>query len=300
MVFINPQTIAKPLKKGDEVITVAASSSVDNEKALFDGLKILESWGLVCRTQFVCKRKWGYFAGTDSARYKELHPKDPAPLQIFARGGWGSARLLEQPQPWEKGFLLGFSDITSLLLARLSAGFDGGIHGPLLTSLAQEPSWSKERLHSLLFGNLVPDLEGDAWREGLATGPLVVTNLTVGSHLLGSRYMPDLRGSILILEDVGEAPYRIDRMLTQWRLAGLLKDIAGLGFGNFTECNIPPDEQFSETFDTQEVLKERCSDLNIPIVGNLPIGHCCGNAALPEGHLALLDGKKGSLRILPC
>ncbi|WP_320667253.1 LD-carboxypeptidase [Prochlorococcus sp. MIT 1307] len=299
MLHLHPDTFVKPLQSGDEVITVAVSSALNNDLALLDGLKVLESWGLVCRPQAVSKRYWGYLAGIDSVRYHELHPKEPAPLLAFARGGWGAARLLERPQPWQPGWLLGFSDVTSLLLSRLSAGFDGGIHGPLLTSLASEPLWSKERLRSLLFENTVPDLYGESWNKGIATGPLVVANLTVASHLLGSRHMPDLKGSILVLEDVGELPYRIDRMLTQWRLTGQLQGLAGLAFGNFSECEAPEGEPFNETFQLQEVLKERSQDLEIPIINNLPVGHCCGNAALPQGRLATIDGGKGLLKILP-
>jgi len=299
MVRIHPNTFARPLKHADEVLTVAASSALGNDCELLEGLRVLENWGLVCRSQSVSKRNWGYLAGKDSVRYSELHTNNPAPLIAFARGGWGAARLLERPQPWRTGWLLGYSDVTSLLLSRLSAGFDGGIHGPLVTSLASEPTWSKERLRSLLFGNVVPDLYGEPWNSGVATGPLVIANLTVGSHLLGSSHMPDLRGSILILEDVGEAPYRIDRMLTQWRLAGLLQGLAGLGFGSFSGCEAPEDEPLNKTFQLQEVLKERSQDLEIPIVNNLPIGHCCGNAALPQGRLATLDGGKGLLKILP-
>ena len=299
MVQVDSYTYAKPLKKGDEVITVAASSALEDDQLLLDGLKVLEGWGLVCRPQFVTGRNWGYLAGDDLIRYDELHQKETAPLLAFARGGWGSARLLERPQPWKEGWLLGYSDVTSLLLSRLSAGFDGGIHGPLVTSLAREPTWSKERLRSLLFGNLVPDLYGEPWNSGVATGPLVIANLTVGSHLLGSSHIPDLRGSILILEDVGEAPYRIDRMLTQWRLAGLLQGLAGLGFGSFTQCEAPKDEPSNKTFQIQEVLQERSKDLGIPVISNLPVGHGYGNAALPQGRLAKLDGGKGLLSLLP-
>ena len=298
MLHICSKTYAKPLQHGDEVITVAASSVLDDEIQLLEGLKILESWGLICRPQSVAKRSWGYLAGNDFIRYEELHPKDSAPLLAFARGGWGAARLLERNQPWESGWLLGFSDVTSILLSRLSAGFDGGVHGPLLTSLANEPKWSQERVRSILFGKSVPDLTGDSWRDGIATGPLVIANLTVGSHLLGSRHIPDLRGAILILEDVGEAPYRIDRMLTQWRLAGILKGLAGLGFGSFTKCEAPIGEPTEKTFHVQDVLQERSQDLDIPVIGNLPIGHCCGNAALPQGRLGKLDGNKGTLSLL--
>ncbi len=299
MVYIRPETFTSPLKIGDEVQTVAASSEVIDEESLSDGLDVLKSWGLICRSHNVCKRHWGYLAGDDKTRFLDLHPQKTAELIVFAKGGWGSARLLEKPQPWKKGWMLGFSDASSLLLARISAGFDGGIHGPMLTSLAEEPSWSKERLHAILFGKSVPDIYGEGWNNGIGVGPLIVTNLTIGSHLLGSRHIPDLKGSILILEDIGEEPYRIERMLTHWRLVGLLQQLAGIGFGRFQDCEAPKEHLDGHYFELQEVLQERSSDLGIPVVGELPIGHCCGNASLPIGRKALIDGKKGILRILP-
>ncbi len=298
MVHLLPRTTVKPLQAGDEINIVAASSAITDENSLLEGLSILEGWGLSCRYRSVSKNNWGYLAEKDSVRFRSLHPKNPAPLLAFARGGWGAARLLERSQPWRPGWLLGFSDVTSLLLARLAAGFDGGIHGPLLTSLASEPKWSQKRLKSLLFTKSVPDLFGTPWQNGVGNGPLVVANLTVASHLLGSSHIPNLEGTILIFEDIGESPYRIDRMLTQWRLAGILQKLVGLGFGSFNECNAPKEVPLNKTFQIEEVLKERTLDLNIPVVGNLPIGHCCGNAALPLGQTAILNGGTGSLSVI--
>ncbi len=299
MLTINRETSPKPLIKGDEVAIIAASSVIEDEQSLLEGIEILEQWGLICRPQNIYGRNWGYLAGDDEIRYKELHPYKGAPLLALARGGWGAARLLERPQLWKSGWMLGFSDVTSLLFSRLSAGFDGGIHGPLVTSLSKEPSWSKQRLKAILFGEPIDDLSGETWSNGVATGPLVVGNLTVITHLLGSRHMPILEGAILILEDTGEAPYRIDRMLTHLRLTGHLKQIAGLGFGNFQSCEDTDSRETYSSFTLQEILKERSSDLKIPVIGEFPIGHCSGNAALPLGRLAELDGNKGKLKVFP-
>ena len=296
MVNIRPETFVTPLKHGDDVIISAPSSTVEDKESLLKGIQILEEWGLNCKPQNILGRSWGYLAGSDKIRYQELHPKESVPLIFCARGGWGAARLLEQPQQWKNGWLVGYSDISSILLSRLSDGFDGGVHGPLLTSLHCEPEWSKERLKAILFGLSIPDLNGESWRRGVASGPLVVTNLTVGSHLLGSRHIPNLKGAILILEDTNEEPYRIDRMLTHWRLTGLLKEISGIAFGDFKHCKeFNPKKEENNTFKIEEILKERCFDLDIPVIGNLPIGHCHGNAALPMGKKAMLDGNKGRL-----
>ena len=298
MVSIKTETRPNYLKKGDELILVASSSLIKKQECIINGLEVFKEWGLVCRPYHFIGRGWGYLAGNDEVRHKELYLQEPANLIAFARGGWGAARLLEREQPWKAGWLLGYSDVSSILLSRLAAGFDGGVHGPLVSTLGEEPEWSKERLKAILFGSSIPPLHGESWNHGVATGPLVITNLTVGSHLLGSRHIPNLQGAILILEDTGETPYRVDRMLTQWRLAGLFQQIAGLGFGSFKNCSDTSEVNKEETFQIKEVLKERSTDLNIPIIGELPVGHCSGNAALPMGRRAQLDGNKGNLIIL--
>ena len=285
----------EPLKKGDLFHIVAASSPINNKEYLHSGIKVLQEWGLRCDHIDVIDRSWGYLAGTDEVRFNELHRNNNCPLIAFARGGWGSARLLEKRQPWKKGWMVGFSDLTSILLARLACGFQGGVHGPLITTLGAEPDWSKERLKSILFGNSVPDIYGDPWGGGVSKGHLIVGNLTVLTHLIGTQHLPNFKKSILIIEDIGEAPYRIDRMLTQLRLTGILQQLSGLGFGSFTNCDNEKDIEKKESFELDDILKDRIQDLKIPIVSNLPIGHCLGNASLPLGSQAIIDGNKGRL-----
>tara|TARA_Y100001968_G_scaffold167371_1_gene153270 strand:- start:1158 stop:2036 length:879 start_codon:yes stop_codon:yes gene_type:complete len=290
-------TKPKPLKKGDLFHIVAASSPIDKKEDLQSGIEVLQEWGLKCNSLNALDRSWGYLAGNDEIRFNELHSND-YPLLAFARGGWGSARLLEKRQPWKEGWMIGFSDLTSILLARLAGGFQGGIHGPLITTLGSEPGWSKDRLKSILFGNSVPDICGDPWGGGISKGPLIVGNLTIITHLIGTQHIPSFKKSILIIEDIGEAPYRIDRMLTHLRLAGVLQQISGLGFGSFKCCDNDKDVEETKTFKLLDILKDRTQDLKIPIVSNLPIGHCCGNASLPLGSQAILNGNKGSLSLL--
>lgn len=297
MTLIRKKNIPKPLKKGDEVRAISVSSPIENNKQCLEGLKILEGWGLKCPNYSFTGRQWGYLSGPDDVRYKELHEKTNAKLTIFTRGGWGAARLLEKPQRWKKGFFLGFSDITSLHFSRLTSGFSGCIHGPLLNTLSSEPKWSQERLKSLLFGKPMPPIYGESLFKGKVSGPLVVANLTVATNLIGSSHFPDLKNSILILEDIGEEPYRIDRMLTQWRLAGILESIAAIGFGSFEKCESNSSDR-KDNFSLQDVLLDRTKDLGIPIIHKLPIGHCIGNAALPLGETAILDGNNGVLKLI--
>ena len=299
-----PIRLPKPLVSGDSVAVVAASSCLEGEEArarLDAGIAILEGWGLVVERKPL--RSWGYLAGSDQERSADLRTerpgKDPA-VSILAcmRGGWGSARLLERPLAMGPTWLLGFSDVTSLLWAQVAQGHGGAIHGPLLTSLAAEPAWSQQRLRSLLFGEPLADLAGEGWCPGLAEGPLLVANLTVATHLLGTPHWPDLDGAILVLEDVGEAPYRIERMLTHWRLGGALQRLGGIGLGSFSGCDDPTPQERS-SFSLEEVLRERTADLGIPVVAGLPIGHGDCNAALPLGVRARLDGAGGGLALLP-
>jgi muramoyltetrapeptide carboxypeptidase len=286
-----------PLQPGDRVQPVAASSALQPEaiKRLEGGIAVLESWGLLVDRHPNPLRQWGYLAGSDQDRRADLEPT--APLLACLRGGWGSARLLEpmatalptQPAHW----LLGFSDVTSLLWARQAAGIPGGIHGPMLTSLAAEPVWSQQRLRQLLFGEPVEPLAGKGWHPGVAEGPLLAGNLTVATHLLGTRHFPELDGAVLVLEDVGEAPYRLDRMLTHWRLSGALQSLAGIGFGSFSGCN-----DDDSPLNCHQVLRERTADLGIPVLADLPVGHEPGNAALALGQRVRLDADRGELTVL--
>ncbi|MEB3335590.1 MAG: LD-carboxypeptidase, partial [Cyanobacteriota bacterium] len=169
-----------PLRRGDRVRLVAASSALEGSSNLEAGMRILRGWGLeVDDSSPLLGRRWGYLAGRDPERAADLaRPAAdgrPAPLLACVRGGWGSARLLPEPSdpgaPWldppaVPQWLLGFSDVTSLLWARWARGWRGGVHGPLLTTLASEPAWSQDRLRDLLFGHGVAPLEGTGWVGG--------------------------------------------------------------------------------------------------------------------------------------
>ena len=124
---------------------------------------------------------------------------------------------------------------------------------------------------------------------------MVVTNLTVATHLIGTPWLPPLKGAILVLEDVGEAPYRIDRMLTQWRSAGLLQQLAGVACGRFSWAE---DDILPGDFTMEEILEERLGDLGVPLVVDLPLGHGLPNMALPLGVDAQINGGGGRLSVI--
>ncbi len=252
---------------------------------------------------------------------------------LCARGGFGSTRILENWN-WELGredtgtrghgdggnkdeilsaspqasprlslpasssltpkWIIGFSDITALLWSLYKIGISG-VHGPLLTTIADEPEWSIQRLFDWVEGRSVNALKGCGWGGGVANGILLPANLTVATHLLCTPIQPNLDDVILAFEDVTEAPYRIDRMLTQWRMSGALSKVRGIALGSFTNCEAPVG---IPSFSVEEVLRDRLGDLGIPVVSDLPFGHEAPNAALPVGVEVTLDADQGILDII--
>jgi muramoyltetrapeptide carboxypeptidase len=265
----------------------------------WQGVEIWRSQGFRVEVGKGYDGRCGYLAGSDAERREQLRwaIADPACRGVLCvRGGYGGARLLEswQWQMPEPKWLVGFSDITSLLWSLSQEGI-AGIHGPLLTTLAAEPDWSVQRLFNLVAGQPLPPLQGTGWRGGTVQGLLLPANLTVATHLLHTPAQPELDGVILALEDVTEAPYRIDRMLTHWRMGGALAKVRGIALGRFSQCDPPA---HIPSFTVTEVLRDRLLDLGIPVVAELPFGHDGANAALPVGQRAELNGARGTLALV--
>ena len=282
----------KPLRPGACLRVVNPGTWMDPETDLTQLQQRCAAQGWHLELPSSIFRQWRYFSGRDKERLADLETawRDPTvDAVITLGGGWGAARVLEAgfQFPSYAKWSLGFSDPSALLLAQWAAGLPGAVHG---SSGGSDEQW--QRTVALLSGRLVPALQGLGLRPGQAVGPLVVTNLTVATHLIGTPWMPDLRGSILVFEDVGEAPYRVDRMLTQWRTAGLLQSLSGIACGRFSwdEDDILPGD-----FTMEEILEERLGDLEIPLVVNLPVGHRGANQALRLGAQVRLDGKAGTL-----
>lgn len=289
-----------PLKPGDLLRVIAPSGALRELEAFGRSVEIWRSRGYIVEISPQIDDKCGYLAGTDESRRHQLAAawQDPDCRGILcARGGFGSTRILEDWN-WQQNsalpkWLIGFSDITALLWSLYTAGICS-VHGSVMTTLADEPYWSIDRLFDWVEGRPLAPLKGCGWGGGVVTGTLLPGNLTVATHLLGTPIQPHLDGVILALEDITEAPYRIDRMLTQWRLTGALSKVCGIALGGFTRCEAPPTVP---SFSVEEVLRDRLGDLNIPIVSDLPFGHNSPNAALPVGVEATLDGDAGILAI---
>ena len=242
----------------------------------------------------------GYLAGEDTRRLAELRGamEDPDVTAIVAaRGGYGATRLLETLTVAEVAtrpkLLVGFSDVTALHAAWGRAGLRS-LHGPMVAALGRDREDGLDRFVAAAEGDPPPPLRATAALVGgTAEGPLLGGNLAVLASLLGTPWEPRVHGAVLLLEDVGERPYRIDRMLTSLRLAGWFERVVAVVLGGFTDCEPGPDGTTVE-----QVLAERLGDLPVPVLTGLPSGHAGHNVPLPLGAPAKVDGGTGTLTIL--
>ena len=287
------------LRPQDRVAVIAPASGFERD-AFEAGLALLDAR---YRTEYgngLFERR-RYLAGSDDRRLAELHAAltDPGIRAVFcARGGYGATRLLRQlaasapagaPKP-----LIGFSDITALHLW-LQAYGRISIHGPVLTQLPRLSSATCTRLFDLLESvRPAPPLAGTAtYVGGVAEGPLLGGNLSVFTRLLGTPYLPALDGAILLLEDQGERPYRLDRMWTHLQLAGVFERVRGIALGSFTAC-----EERGADYTSDEVLRELAASTGLPCAAGLPIGHGDVNEPVPLGVRVRLDADAARLTFL--
>jgi muramoyltetrapeptide carboxypeptidase len=242
----------------------------------------------------------GYLAGGDEARLEDLRGMflDPEIKAIFcARGGYGSMRLLDRldypmiranPKP-----LVGYSDITAVLLAVLRKAGLVTFHGPVVRDMGAKDGQNLKAMLLALTDNgrlEIPLGEDGVVRQGKSRGPIVGGNLSLICHLVGTRYLPSLRGAILFVEDTGEPAYRLDRMLTHLRLSGHMEGLAALLAGDFEGCEEPGP--------LKRLLADRTMGLNIPVAVGLHVGHGRRNLTIPMGVEAEVDTGSGTLRLL--
>jgi len=242
-----------------------------------------------------------YLAGSDARRLAELRAAlaDPGIRAVFCvRGGYGATRLLAElaahaPQGAPKP-LVGFSDITALHLW-LQAHGRISIHGPVLTQLHRLALSTHARLFELLESArpAVPLFGTASYVGGTAEGPLLGGNLSVLTRLLGTPFMPPLDGAILLLEDQGERPYRLDRMWTHLKLAGIFERVRGIALGAFSGCEEP-----EAGYTSAEVLRELAQDTGLPCAAGFPVGHADVNEPVPLGTRVRLDAYAARLSFL--
>lgn len=253
----------------------------------------------------------GYLAGTDERRADELNQcfRDPdVRAVVLARGGYGILRLLDRldaaalradPVP-----IVGFSDATALLSWADRAAGVRGVHGPVVKQLSRLPPEEVRWLFDLLEGQAdlaAPVAEGlsrvGAGRTGRAEGTLLGGNLTLLSHLVGTPWAIDPAGAIMLIEDVTERPYALDRYLTHLTLAGALRGAAGVLVGDFTDIR-PDDLGLSGRISPGDVVEERLTAAGLAGLAGAPIGHGAHNLAVPFGARAALDFDRGAFWLL--
>lgn len=305
-------TLPPRLKLGDTVGLIAPASSDDEPLHLENAQATVRGMGLVPKTGRHVSDIWGYFSGTDHDRAADIHAMftDESVRAIFAvRGGWGCARLLPLLD-WDlirahPKLLIGSSDVTALHLAMAARTGFASIHGPNVGNRWQEISWNS--LWRLAFTGETPllgdgvDHAQDRWRitthhPGKARGRLLGGNLTVLTTLMGTPWLPDFDGAILFIEDVGEAEYRIDRMLSQLSLGGVLGSLAGVIFGQCPRCNANVPNYAG--FTVPDLMAQYLAPLGIPAFSGANIGHVANQLSLPVGAQVEMDADAGTIRLL--
>ncbi|HSM82315.1 MAG TPA: LD-carboxypeptidase [Nodosilinea sp.] len=311
-----PTVLPPRLRAGDIVGIVSPAGATyerDRSDLVVDAVRAL---GFVPRLAPHALARYGYLAGTDAERAADVNAlfADPAVRALLPiRGDWGSARILPyldyatiRANP---KVLIGFSDISALLLGIYAQTGLVTFHGPHgLTAWRSDQVDLFRRVliegEALTYSNPLLGADQDRLMRdqgriytltpGRATGPLIGGNLSVISGIVGSPYMPTSAGAILFLEDVGESPYRIDRMLTQLKLAGVFDGLAGVVFGQCTACG-PGAGYGSLTLD--DILRDHLQPLGIPAYSGAWIGHVEPLWTLPIGGVVTLDAGAGTLQM---
>lgn len=285
------------LSEGDTIGIAAPAGPFDQQK-FNQGLEVIKGMGFKVLVPEGLDRKNHYLAGDDAHRaqiFNRLVRDESVKAILCARGGFGVIRILGQLDldaiRTNPKIVMGFSDITILLLFLHQTCRLVTFHGPMVTTLADADEKTKASLYKTLHSarrlKIVPR-EPLTLRSGVAKGPVIGGNLATLCHLVGTPYAPELKGCILVLEDVNEAPYKIDRMLIQMKLAGWFENLAGLVLGDFSDSG--------QTDSIHPIFQSIFSDVNIPILSGFDIGHGKCNITLPIGLTATLDADRHFLQ----
>ena len=292
----------RALQPGDTVAVVSPSSPVPADR-LHAGIDVLASWGLQVVEGPAARAAHGHLAGTDAQRLSDINAaiRDPDVRAVWtSRGGYGLTRILKQVD-WpalraDPKLLIGFSDVTALLVAAWQRCGLVAVHGQFVARLHLQDLTTLESLRRLVFGvseTHVAPAAGTIAGTGLVEGPLVGGNLAVLAALAGTPDQVRAGGCILLLEEVAEAPYRIDRMLTQLRASGCLDGVRGVALSRPVECDPQPGAA-SASFD--EVVEDRLGDLGVPVLTGLAVGHTDDQQPVLHGGTAMLDADRRELR----
>jgi len=295
---------APPLTRGDTIGLIAPAGPIP-EEVLRQGLALLRDVGVkkVKYADDICRQQ-GYLAGSDQRRLEELHglwDDDEVKAILAVRGGYGCGRLLTRLDfdliRRKPKILIGFSDLTILLnVIQRQTGLVT-FHGPMLSTLARDGREALTESFNELSVHAQPELRPkglEVLRRGQAQGRLIGGNLTCLTQLLATPYEPAWDGAILLLEDINEPVYRLDRLLTHLSLAGRLERLAGIILGEFLDSQFKP-------INDLELVWQRVLELTpeaMPLWANFPAGHGRRNLVLPIGRTVVMEGGQASLRLL--
>lgn len=291
------------LRPGDSIQVVAPAGPVHGE-AIQRGMAVLSGWGVNPVAARHLLERQGYLAGSDAERAADLSAAFAiagAGAVAYARGGYGTTRLLpllDLPGlAARRRLLVGYSDATAMGLALSLDRPQPHLYGPGVADLGADiPDYDAASLQAGLLGlhpvgvQTISELQ--TIRPGRVRGVVMGGCLSLVAALAGTPFMASFRGRILFLEDVNEEPYRLDRMLTQLSLAGVVKGLRALILGRFTRCVPRPGV---DSPSAQEVLKAWARHLDVPAVWGLPAGHGPGRVTIPLGVEADLDAGSGTV-----
>jgi muramoyltetrapeptide carboxypeptidase len=306
--------IIKPekLKQGDVIGIISPSSPVSDKIKLDEGAAYIEKMGYRVKVGKNVMRERGYLAGTDKERVEDIHNlflDNDVKLIICLRGGYGASRLLDKIDysiiKNHPKIFCGYSDITVLQNAFFYKTGLATFAGPMagvdfckdISEYTAANFWNTVTSNEPVKINY-PYGEGlKSFRSGIADGRLIGGNLSLFTSLIGTEYLPEPENKILLLEEVGEAPYRIDRMLNQLRLSGYLEKINGVILASFTDCIETDPEKKSLTL--KEVMEDYfINEFNVPVVYNLNHGHINNNLTIPIGIKVRINGNNCSIDFL--
>ncbi|MDH5434444.1 MAG: LD-carboxypeptidase [Gammaproteobacteria bacterium] len=306
----------KRLASGQTIGLIAPSSNAWEDEEIYFAMDILKSFGFKVREGKHLFQRHGYLAGQDKERAWDVNQmfRDKSVDAIYClRGGYGAPRILPYLDykmiKANPKVIIGYSDVTALLNAIFTQTGLITFHGPIAKQNFSE--YTLENFKKIMFQPAQPldlaappvfeQVEGQAEKDnrlstitgGKASGRLIGGNLSLMVKLVGTPYEPDYKNNILFLEDVEEAPYRMDGMLTHLKIAGRLNQLSGIVFGKCTDCRAKSGPSLS----MEQVLKDRLGDLDIPVLRGVMIGHIEDMSTIPVGAKATLDADAQTLTL---
>jgi len=297
----------KKLKRGDLIGIISPASATDDTARLEKGIRYIEGMGYRTLLGINMNKQNGYLAGTDKERLEDIHDMfgNKKIKAIFClRGGYGAFRLLDKIDykfiSKNPKIFVGFSEITSLHMAFLSKAKLITFAGPMIlpnfssevNSFTEDNFWKTISSSKLKSKVNIEILNGSSLTNSVKIiGKVVGGNLAVLSAMIGTGYLPNFKNKILLLEEISEPPYKIDRMLNQLRLHKIFDDVKGIILGNFIDCI--EQNKNKNTVELTDVLSDYFESLNIPVVKSFPFGHSKDIITLSIGCKIEINLKKG-------